>query len=231
RRAGPASRSCGARTPAGSWRRSERSSASLRGSRASSARRPGLPSGHECRPLARDHAAPEPTLALAKADSLGRGRVQPLAWCSRPRSSTALPDGALVPLLELDGVEARYGQVAALHGVSLTVGEGEVVAVLGGNGAGKTTTLRAISGVVSSSGEIRFGGERIARPAPERVARLGIAHVPEGRGIFGELTVRENLRLGAYLRRDGFAEDYASIRGYFPWLEERADQQAGTLSG
>jgi len=136
-----------------------------------------------------------------------------------------------VPLLELDGVEARYGQVAALHGVSLAVGEGEVVAVLGGNGAGKTTTLRAISGVVSSSGEIRFGGERIARPAPERVARLGIAHVPEGRGIFGELTVRENLRLGAYLRRDGFAEDYASIRGYFPWLEERGDQQAGTLSG
>ena len=136
-----------------------------------------------------------------------------------------------MPLLELKNVEARYGQVAALHGVSLRVGEGEVVAVLGGNGAGKTTTLRAISGVVSSSGEIRFAGERISRPSPERVARLGIAHVPEGRGIFGDLTVRENLRLGAYLRRDGFAEDYASIRGHFPWLDERGDQQAGTLSG
>jgi branched-chain amino acid transport system ATP-binding protein len=134
-------------------------------------------------------------------------------------------------LLELDGVEARYGPVQALHGVSLTVGEGEVVAVLGGNGAGKTTTLRAVSGLVATSGEVRFAGERITRAAPERVARVGIAHVPEGRGLFSELSVRENLRLGAYLRRDGFAEDYERVRGFFPWLEERRDQQAGTLSG
>jgi branched-chain amino acid transport system ATP-binding protein len=136
-----------------------------------------------------------------------------------------------VPLLELDGVEARYGQVQALHGVSLTVGEGEIVAVLGGNGAGKTTTLRAISGLVTKSGEVQFAGERITRASPERVARIGIAHVPEGRGIFGELSVHENLRLGAYLRRDGFGEDYERVCGYFPWLEERRDQQAGTLSG
>jgi branched-chain amino acid transport system ATP-binding protein len=137
----------------------------------------------------------------------------------------------MTTLLELDGVEARYGPVKALHGVSLTVGEGEIVAVLGGNGAGKTTTLRAVSGLVATSGEVRFAGERITRAAPERVARVGIAHVPEGRGLFSELSVRENLRLGAYLRRDGFAEDYERVRGYFRWLEERRDQQAGTLSG
>jgi len=137
----------------------------------------------------------------------------------------------VAPLLELNGVKARYGQVEALHGVSLSVGEGEVVAVLGGNGAGKTTALRAISGLVTQSGEIRFAGERITGASPERVARLGIAHVPEGRGIFSELSVRDNLRLGAYLRRDGFAEDYERVSGYFPWLEERRDQQAGTLSG
>jgi branched-chain amino acid transport system ATP-binding protein len=135
------------------------------------------------------------------------------------------------PLLELDGIDARYGQVQVLYGVSLEVAEGEVVAVLGGNGAGKTTTLRAISGLVAQSGEIRFGDQRIGGNAPERVARLGIAHVPEGRGIFGELSVRDNLRLGAYLRRKGFAESYDRVRGYFPWLEQRGEQQAGTLSG
>ena len=134
-------------------------------------------------------------------------------------------------LLELQDVEARYGPVQALHGISLTVGEGEVVAVLGSNGAGKTTTLRAISGLVRMSGEVRFAGERITRAAPERVARIGIAHVPEGRGIFQELSVRENLRLGAYLRRDGFDEGFERARAYFPWLERRRDQQAGTLSG
>jgi branched-chain amino acid transport system ATP-binding protein len=134
-------------------------------------------------------------------------------------------------LLELDGVEARYGQVEALHGVSMRVDEGEVVAVLGGNGAGKTTTLRAISGVVAKSGEIRFAGERIKHASPERAARLGIAHVPEGRGIFTELSVRDNLRLGAYLRRDGFSEGYERAKSYFPWIEQRGRQQAGTLSG
>ena len=115
--------------------------------------------------------------------------------------------------------------------MSLRVGEGEVVAVLGGNGAGKTTTLRAVSGLVSTSGEVRFAGRRITRAAPERVARAGIAHVPEGRGIFEELTVYENLRLGAYLRRKGFAESYERACGLFPFLEARRQQQAGTLSG
>jgi branched-chain amino acid transport system ATP-binding protein len=133
--------------------------------------------------------------------------------------------------LELARVDANYGQLQVLHGVSLSVGEGEVVAVLGGNGAGKTTTLRAVSGMVSTSGDVRFAGKRITRASPERVARLGIAHVPEGRGIFSELSVFENLQLGAYLRRNGFGEDYERVRGYFPWLERRRDQQAGTLSG
>src|SRR4030095_691701 len=105
------------------------------------------------------------------------------------------------PLLQLEQVEARYGPVRALHGISLTVGEGEIVAVLGANGAGKTTTLRAISGTVRRSGEIVFAGTRISRRPPETVARLGVAHVPEGRGTLTELSVRENLRLGAHVRR------------------------------
>ena len=137
------------------------------------------------------------------------------------------------PLLQLDDVEARYGPVKALHGVSLTVGEGEVVAVLGANGAGKTTTLRAVSGTVKRSGEIVFAGNRISRRPPEAVARLGIAHVPEGRGTLTDLSVRENLRLGAYVRRDraGIREDEQRVLSYFPWLEDRARQTAGTLSG
>jgi branched-chain amino acid transport system ATP-binding protein len=137
----------------------------------------------------------------------------------------------LSALLQLDGVQAHYGPVQALRDVSLTVEEGEIVAVLGANGAGKTTTLRAVSGTVKSSGEIRFGGERLSG-GPETVARAGIAHVPEGRGTFTELTVLENLRLGAYTRRDrNVSEDVKRVSGYFPWLERRAGQSAGTLSG
>jgi len=103
--------------------------------------------------------------------------------------------------------------------------------VLGGNGAGKTTTLRAVSGLVSTSGQVRFAGERITGASPERVARAGVAHVPEGRGLFNELSVYDNLRLGAYLQRDGFDEGYERVQAHFPWLERRRDQQAGTLSG
>jgi branched-chain amino acid transport system ATP-binding protein len=138
-----------------------------------------------------------------------------------------------MPLLELTNVEARYGPVKALHGVSLTLDEGEVVALLGANGAGKTTTLRAISGAVRKSGEIAFDGRSIARRSPERVARLGVAHVPEGRGLFAELTVWDNLRMGAYVRgeRKTFKQEAPRVLGYFPWLEGRKNQQAGTLSG
>ena len=135
------------------------------------------------------------------------------------------------PLLELDHVTARYGPVQALHQVTLAADEGEIVAVLGANGAGKTTTLRAISNTVRRDGEIRFAGRPLGRRGPEAAARLGIAHLPEGRGTFAELTVWENLRLGAYTRRGALKNDFARVQTYFPWLEERRNQQAGTLSG
>ena len=136
-----------------------------------------------------------------------------------------------MPLLELRDVEARYGPVRALHGVSLAVDEGQIVAVLGANGAGKTTTLRSISGTVRRSGEIAFDGKKLGRRGPESVAKLGIAHVPEGRGTFSELTVEENLRLGAYTRRGALDVDIERMGAYFPWISERLAQHAGTLSG
>jgi branched-chain amino acid transport system ATP-binding protein len=105
-----------------------------------------------------------------------------------------------------------------------------MVAVLGANGAGKTTTLRAVSGTVARRGEVTFDGRRLGR-SPERAARLGIAHVPEGRGTFSELTVLENLRLGAYTRRNGVGDDLERVFGFFPWMRKRGDQQSGTLSG
>jgi len=137
-----------------------------------------------------------------------------------------------MPLLELRRVEARYGGLQALHGINLSVGEGEVVSVLGANGAGKTTTLRAISGTVKTSGELLFSGSRLPR-RPEAVARAGVAHVPEGRGTFMELTVEENLRLGAYVRRDraGVKADQERVFERFPILAERRRQAAGSLSG
>ena len=134
----------------------------------------------------------------------------------------------MTALLELTDVSARYGQVQALDGISLEVGDGEIVALLGANGAGKTTTLRAVSGTVRRGGEIVFAGKRL-RGGPEAVARAGIAHVPEGRGIFAELSVWDNLRMGAYLRRG--RPDFGTVLAYFPWLESRRHQQAGTLSG
>ncbi len=134
-------------------------------------------------------------------------------------------------LLELHNVEARYGPVKVLHGISLGVGDGELVAVLGANGAGKTTTLRAISGTVRrQSGDVVFGGQKLSR-RPEATARAGIAHVPEGRGTFSELSVWENLRLGAYTRRDNVKQEAQRVFEFFPQLERRRDQQAGTLSG
>jgi len=137
-----------------------------------------------------------------------------------------------MPLLELRGVAARYGPLQALHGIDLSVDEGEIVAVLGANGAGKTTTLRAISATVRVSGQILFAGQRLAR-RPEAVARAGIAHVPEGRGTFAQLSVEENLRLGAHVRRDraGVRADERSMLERFPILAERRGQAAGTLSG
>jgi branched-chain amino acid transport system ATP-binding protein len=133
-------------------------------------------------------------------------------------------------LLELDAVAARYGPVQALSDVSLVVREGEVVAVLGANGAGKTTTLRAISGTVSRSGAIELDGKQL-KGGPEAAAKSGIAHVPEGRGTFVDLTVNENLKLGAYTRRGSAKADIKRIGEYFPWMADRGGQRAGTLSG
>jgi branched-chain amino acid transport system ATP-binding protein len=134
-------------------------------------------------------------------------------------------------LLEIDSLEAHYGPVQALRDVSLTVGEGEVVAVLGANGAGKTTTLRAISGTVARRGTIELDG-KLLRGGPEAAARAGVAHVPEGRGTFVDLTVTENLRLGAYTRRDRNVKgDLKRVSEYFPWMAARGGQRAGTLSG
>jgi branched-chain amino acid transport system ATP-binding protein len=137
-----------------------------------------------------------------------------------------------MPLLELRGVAARYGALEALRGIDLSVDEGEIVAVLGANGAGKTTMLRAISATVKTSGELVFAGERLPR-RPEAVARAGIAHVPEGRGTFAQLSVDENLRLGAHVRRDraGVKADYDRVLERFPILADRRGQAAGTLSG
>jgi branched-chain amino acid transport system ATP-binding protein len=136
-------------------------------------------------------------------------------------------------ILELRRVGAAYGPTQILEGVDLAVEERGITALLGANGAGKTTTLRAICNLmVRVSGEIRFAGERIDGKATEDIVRLGVAHVPDGRGTFLDLSVEENLRLGAYTRRDkGVAADFERLYGHFPRLQERRRQQAGTLSG
>ena len=141
--------------------------------------------------------------------------------------------GAATGLLELRDVHASYGPIRALHGVSMTVPEGSIVAVLGANGAGKTTTLRAISGMVRTIGSITFAGQQLAGRRPEDVARLGIAHVPSGRGTLAQMTVLDNLRMGAYTRRDGrgVQKDMTRVIDYFPWIDKRRDQVAVTLSG
>jgi branched-chain amino acid transport system ATP-binding protein len=136
-------------------------------------------------------------------------------------------------LLELEEVRAGYGPTSVLHGISLSVPEGGVVSLLGANGAGKTTTLRAITGGVRWTGDIRFAGRSLRRLPTEDIVRMGIAHVPEGRGICTELTVDENLRLGSHLRRDRaeVAKDYDRVFGYFPILKQRRTLSASTLSG
>ena len=134
-------------------------------------------------------------------------------------------------LLELRDVEARYGEIRALHGVTLSVGEGDFVALLGANGAGKTTTLRAISGTVRTSGDVLLDGQKVFRRTPEAMARRGIAHVPEGRGTFSTLSVLDNLRLGAWVHGNASPRDLAHVYEFFPRLYERREQQAGLLSG
>ena len=138
------------------------------------------------------------------------------------------------PILRVSNIETYYGPIQAIRSVSLEVPRGRIVTVLGANGAGKTTILRTVSGVMDPErGEVRFEGRDIARVAPDAVMRQGICHVPEGREIFPLLTVQDNLKMGAFTRRDtdGIAEDMEMCFGYFPVLRERASQRAGLLSG
>jgi branched-chain amino acid transport system ATP-binding protein len=135
-------------------------------------------------------------------------------------------------LLSLSGVTGGYGPVQVLHGIDLVVDEGEAVVVLGANGAGKTTMLRAVCGMIPVKGSVVFDGASIAGKGPAGIARLGVAHVPQGRGTFTDLTVDENLRVGAYARRDrDVAADLARWYEAFPRLGERRDQAAGSMSG
>ncbi|MBR1222136.1 ABC transporter ATP-binding protein [Bradyrhizobium sp. U87765 SZCCT0131] len=136
-------------------------------------------------------------------------------------------------MLEIQDLRAYYGQVQALHGVQLNLKEGSVTTLLGANGAGKTTTLRSICNMIRSTGTIRFDGKPLGGRSTESIVKLGIAHVPQGRGTFTRMTVAENLQLGAITRGDtrAIADDVERMYGYFPKLRERRDQQAGTLSG
>ncbi len=136
-------------------------------------------------------------------------------------------------LLEVKGLHASYGQTRVLHGIDFAMEKGSITALLGANGAGKTTTLRALCAMVKTQGEIHFDGQRVEHRATEDIVRLGVAHVPDGRGTFLNLSTEENLRLGAYTRRDRAAveTDLERVFGYFPRLRERRAQQAGTLSG
>jgi len=139
----------------------------------------------------------------------------------------------MAALLQVSNLHAAYGLTRVLHGISFSLEQGSITALLGANGAGKTTTLRALCGMVKAEGEVQFSGARIDGRATEDIVRLGIAHVPDGRGTFVNLSVEENLRLGAYVRRDKSAveEDSERVYSYFPRLKERRRQQAGTLSG
>ena len=135
-------------------------------------------------------------------------------------------------MLTIENLSAGYGQQSVLEDVSLQVGAGDLVVILGSNGAGKTTTMRAISGVIPRTGAITFNGQRIDKSSPDAIVRAGIAQVPQGRGTFPELTVLDNLRAGAYTRRDGEVDtDIDHLFDVFPRLRERSDQRAGSLSG
>jgi branched-chain amino acid transport system ATP-binding protein len=134
-------------------------------------------------------------------------------------------------LLEVRALSAGYGPVEVLHGIDLDVDHGEMVVILGANGAGKTTTMRAVSGMIGRSGSVTFDGVDITRTNAEKLVGMGIAHVPQGRGTFPDLTVMDNLRVGAYARSGGIAADIDRWFAVFPRLAERRDQRAGSLSG
>ncbi len=137
-------------------------------------------------------------------------------------------------MLEIENIYVSYGMINAIRGVSFTVDRGEIIALIGANGAGKTTTLHTISGLLRpKSGSIRFNGTEITRVAPHKIVSMGIAQVPEGRRVFSQLTVLDNLKMGAYIRRDPkeIVHSLQTVYGWFPRLKERQNQIAGTLSG
>jgi branched-chain amino acid transport system ATP-binding protein len=136
-------------------------------------------------------------------------------------------------MLEIKNLTVQYGAIAALHGISFTVRQGDIVTLIGSNGAGKSTTLRAISGLVRPGGEVLFDGRDISKLPPHQIVKLGLSHVPEGRMVFANLTVQENLQMGAYLERDkaAFKKQMDYVHAIFPRLAERSWQKAGTLSG
>lgn len=154
-----------------------------------------------------------------------------IATAEKPSSATAATSD---PILKVRNIESYYGPIMAIRGVSLDVPRGRIVTVLGANGAGKTTILKTISGVLDPlKGTVEFDGKTITRMDADKIVRLGLGHVPEGREVFPFLTVAENLAMGAYLRRDraAIAQDLDRVYGYFPRLRERAAQPAGQLSG
>lgn len=181
-------------------------------------------------------------LAVARGDwsregggnsSVGRRRAGRVRF-PKTELGGCLPVVFAFPVLEVRDLTVNYGAIRALHGVSLRVKEGSIVTLIGGNGAGKTTTLRAISGMVRpKSGQVWFRGREVTGSKPHEMVGMGLAHCPEGRMVFANLTVFENLSLGAYLRRDraGVVADMDSVFGMFPRLAERRGQLAGTLSG
>ncbi|MFO1085600.1 MAG: ABC transporter ATP-binding protein [Reyranellaceae bacterium] len=141
---------------------------------------------------------------------------------------------AAEPILKVTNIETYYGPIMAIRGVSFEVPKGDIVTILGANGAGKTTVLKTVSGVMDAQkGSVQFEGHDVRGVDPDKVMRLGVSHVPEGREVFPFLSVRENLRMGAFTRKDpdGVAKDLEDVFGYFPVLRERADQRAGSLSG
>ena len=137
----------------------------------------------------------------------------------------------MTTILDVAALRAGYGPVEVLHGIDITVAEGEVVVVLGANGAGKTTTMRAVSGTIPRRGSVTFAGENITGASADSIVRSGLAQVPQGRGTFPDLSVEDNLRVGAYVRRDSPATDINHWFDVFPRLRERRDQKAGSLSG
>jgi branched-chain amino acid transport system ATP-binding protein len=156
------------------------------------------------------------------------------AAASQPSGATTATQPVAPPLLEVRDLEVFYGRVRALAGISLTVAAGEIVALIGSNGAGKSTTLRTISGLIRPTrGSVLLRGEPIHNRPAEQIARLGIGHTPEGRRLFPRMTVRENLEMGAYFRRDrgGIRNDFDVVYSLFPRLRERQSQLAGSLSG